>query len=57
MMLYIKILSTLPEKFINEFNKVAETKLKYRNMLHFYTLTMKYQKIEIKVTILFTITS
>ena len=36
--------------------KLQDTKLIYRNLLHFYKLTMKYQK-EIKETIPFTITS
>ena len=31
-------------ELINEFGKVAGYKLTYRNMLHFYTLTTKYQK-------------
>ena len=36
--------------------KLQDTKLIYRNLLHFYTLTMKYKK-KIKETIIFTITS
>ena len=31
-------------ELINEFYKVARHKLIYRNMLHFYTLIIKYQK-------------
>ena len=30
-------------ELINEFGKIAE-KLTHRNLLHFHTLTMKYQK-------------
>ena len=36
--------------------KLQDTNLIYRNLSHFYTLTMNYQK-EIKATIPFTITS
>ena len=36
--------------------KFQDMKLIYRNLLHFYTLTMKYKK-KIKETIIFTITS
>ena len=31
-------------KLINEFGKLQDTKLIHRNLLHFYTLTMKDQK-------------
>ena len=31
-------------ELINEFSKVAATKLMHRNLLHFYTLTRKDQK-------------
>ena len=31
-------------KFSNEFDRLQDTKLLYRNLLHFYTLTMSYQK-------------
>ena len=37
----------LPE-LINEFGKFAGQKPIYRNMLHFYTLTMKYHKEKIR---------
>ena len=37
----------LPE-LINEFGKFAGQKTIYRNMLHFYTLTMKYHKEKIR---------
>ena len=37
-------------ELINEFNKLQDTKLIHRNLLHFYTLTTKDQK-EIKETI------
>ena len=29
-------------EFINEFSKIADTKLTCRNLLHFYILTTKY---------------
>ena len=45
----------LPE-IINEFGKATDTKFIYRNLLHFYALTMKYQK-EIKETMPFISTS
>ena len=31
-------------ELISEFSKVEDTKLIYRNLLHFYTLTTNYQK-------------
>ena len=31
-------------ELINELSKVAESKLTYRNLLHFCTLVMNYQK-------------
>ena len=31
-------------ELINEFGKVLDTKLIYKNLLHSYTLTIKYQK-------------
>ena len=47
MILYIENPKDVTRKLlelINEFDKVAGTKLIYRNLLHFYTLTMKGQK-------------
>ena len=35
-------------EFINEFSKVAATKLIHRNLLHFYALTTKDQKEKFK---------
>ena len=40
-------------ELINEFGKVAGYKIIYRNLLHFYTLTMKGQKEKCKETIPF----
>ena len=58
MILYVKNPKEATRKLlelINEFSKLQDTKLIYRNLLHFYTLTMKYQR-EIKEAIPFTIT-
>ena len=47
MVLYIenpKHTTRKPQKFINELSKLLDTKLMYRNMLHFYILAMRYQK-------------
>ena len=47
MILYIKNPKDATRKLlelINEFGKVADTKLIHRNLLHFYTLTMRDQK-------------
>ena len=47
MILYIENPKDVTRKLlelINEFDKVAGTKLIHRNLLHFYILTMKDQK-------------
>ena len=44
-------------QFINEFSKVADTKLIHRNLLHFYTLNDRRSQGEIKETIPFTMAS
>ena len=47
MILYIENPKDVTRKLlelINEFRKVAGSKLIYRNLLHFYTLTINYQK-------------
>ena len=40
-------------KLINDFSKAEDTRITFRNWLHFCTLTMKYQKKEYKNTIPF----
>ena len=47
MILYIedpKVATKKLLELINQFGKVAGYKTIYRNLLHFYTLPMKYQK-------------
>ena len=39
--------STQNLELINEFSKVADTRLTIRNGLHFFKLTMKYQKVNV----------
>ena len=44
-------------QLISEHGKVTEYKIKYINLLHFYTLKMKLQKEKLRKTIPFTIAS
>ena len=51
MILYIKNTKNSTQKqleLINEFSKVENTRLTYRNQLHFFTPTVKYQKGNVK---------
>ena len=51
MILYIENPEDSTQKLLelmNEFSKIAGYKINYRNLLHFFTLTMKYQKEKVK---------